>query len=175
MHSSSETIYISSTRICHKKNSLSLERGEPNRPTSNPGPRPTIHHLTSFYLLPIIHRTAGSGVEGVNGRSCSCNATPRTMLMLTITKDKISMAIRLACVVIMSLVFYRKMFDGFDDVNMDTSHHSDFQLAKDESLGFFDNISSWDWNLLKQKVADMSPNYNFKSLTWVNMKRGQKM
>lgn len=39
---------------------------------------------------------------------------------------------------------------------------SDFALAKRESLDFFDDIPSSHWKLLKQKVADMSPNYN----TW---------
>lgn len=37
---------------------------------------------------------------------------------------------------------------------------SDFELAKRESLGFFDDVSSHHWNLLKEKVKYMSPNYD---------------
>ena len=35
-----------------------------------------------------------------------------------------------------------------------------YDLAKHESLDFFDDIESAHWELLKQKVADMSPNYD---------------
>jgi len=38
----------------------------------------------------------------------------------------------------------------------------DFALAKTESLGFFDNVSSEHWSLLKNKVKDIWPNYNTK-------------
>mmetsp|Transcript_2170 Transcript_2170/g.3655 ORF Transcript_2170/g.3655 Transcript_2170/m.3655 type:complete len:346 (-) Transcript_2170:210-1247(-) len=38
----------------------------------------------------------------------------------------------------------------------------DFELAKQESFGFFDDIGSSDWNMLKDKVRAMSPNFN----TW---------
>lgn len=43
-----------------------------------------------------------------------------------------------------------------------TTESDDFALARRESLGFFDDISSAHWNLLKQKVSEMSPNYS----TW---------
>ena len=36
----------------------------------------------------------------------------------------------------------------------------DFELAKRESLGFFDDVSSHHWDILKRKVQEMSPNYN---------------
>jgi hypothetical protein len=45
-------------------------------------------------------------------------------------------------------------------LNAQSSSNSGFQLAKYESLGFFDDLPSAHWKLLKQKVADMSPNYN---------------
>ena len=36
----------------------------------------------------------------------------------------------------------------------------DFAVAKKESLGFFDDISSHHWELLKKKVSDMAPNFS---------------
>ena len=42
------------------------------------------------------------------------------------------------------------------------SFDPDFELAEQESLGFFDDISSSDWAELKEKVRAMSPNFN----TW---------
>ena len=36
----------------------------------------------------------------------------------------------------------------------------DFAVAKRESLGFFDDISSHHWELLKKKVGDMAPNFS---------------
>jgi len=40
------------------------------------------------------------------------------------------------------------------------SSNVDFKLAESESLGFFDNVSSDHWKLLKKKVKEVSPNYN---------------
>jgi len=58
---------------------------------------------------------------------------------------------------------------------------SDFALAHRESLGFFDDVTSAHWNLLKKKVSDMSPNYNTwylphdETRTEVAYKRNRKM
>ena len=38
--------------------------------------------------------------------------------------------------------------------------YHDFDVAKRESLGFFNDIPSQTWNRLKEKTRDMSPNYN---------------
>jgi len=46
----------------------------------------------------------------------------------------------------------------------DNDDNDDFALAKDESLGFFDDVTSARWDLLKRKVRDMSPNYNSLAL-----------
>jgi len=40
----------------------------------------------------------------------------------------------------------------------------DFVLANTESLGFFDDIPSATWNLMRAKVSKMSPNYNTLAL-----------
>ena len=37
---------------------------------------------------------------------------------------------------------------------------NDFHIAKRESLGFFDDIPSRTWDRMKEKVKDMSPNFN---------------
>lgn len=41
---------------------------------------------------------------------------------------------------------------------------ADYELAKEESLGFFGDVPSDTWIRLKQKVQDMSPNFNTKYL-----------
>lgn len=38
--------------------------------------------------------------------------------------------------------------------------NNDFDVAKRESLGFFNDVPSQTWNRLRKKVKDMSPNYN---------------
>ena len=54
-------------------------------------------------------------------------------------------------------------------VHSDNSTELDFQLAKQESLDFFDDIPSHHWKLLKQKVEAMSPNFD----TWYLPHPGQ--
>lgn len=41
-----------------------------------------------------------------------------------------------------------------------SSNAYDFDIAKRESLGFFDDIPSQTWLRMKDKVKDMSPNFN---------------
>ena len=67
--------------------------------------------------------------------------------------------------IVVALTMISVYFLGFSLVgttNSATPSDLDYQLAKHESLGFFDDIPSSHWNRLKQKVVDMSPNYN----TW---------
>jgi len=40
------------------------------------------------------------------------------------------------------------------------TNNNDFHVAKRESLGFFDDIPSRTWDRMKEKVKDMSPNFN---------------
>ena len=39
------------------------------------------------------------------------------------------------------------------------SSSSDFQLANDESFGFFTDIPEREWKLLKERVKEIQPNY----------------
>jgi len=45
-----------------------------------------------------------------------------------------------------------------------TEINHDYELAKQESLGFFDDMNAARWNLHKQKVRKMSPNYERSSI-----------
>eukprot|EP00985_Skeletonema_marinoi_P019046 scaffold10804_cov129-Skeletonema_marinoi.AAC.1 len=40
------------------------------------------------------------------------------------------------------------------------TNNNDFHVGKRESLGFFDDIPSRTWDRMKEKVKDMSPNFN---------------
>jgi len=54
------------------------------------------------------------------------------------------------------------------------SNVNDFALAKKESLGFFDDVTSAHWGLLKQKVSEMSPNYSTWLLPHINPVTGKE-
>ena len=58
--------------------------------------------------------------------------------------------------------------------NSNSIKNEDFALARKESLGFFDDVSSAHWELLKKKVGDMSPNYNDWALPHKNIETGEE-
>jgi len=60
----------------------------------------------------------------------------------------------------------------YSDVS--NSNVNDFALAKKESLGFFDDVTSAHWELLKQKVSDMSPNYSTQLLPHTDPVTGEE-
>lgn len=70
--------------------------------------------------------------------------------------------LQIVVAIVMTLVYFLRITDVGRSQSAPLSNSDDFALAKRESLDFFDDIPSSHWNLLKQKVADMSPNYN----TW---------
>jgi len=59
-----------------------------------------------------------------------------------------------------------RLYDSIDAASEDSilprgiTNNVDFEVAKRESQGFFDDIPSRTWNLMKEKVKDMSPNFN---------------
>jgi len=66
---------------------------------------------------------------------------------------------------LIALVVNRSLYSSrrsMYDVSSTAGNDDDFALANRESLGFFDDIMSSHWNLMKKKVSEMSPNYN----TW---------
>lgn len=62
------------------------------------------------------------------------------------------------CILISTTQIYRIALETTEVKQQ--QHNNNYELAKEESLGFFDDMDADRWNLHKQKVKKMSPNYH---------------
>lgn len=65
-----------------------------------------------------------------------------------------------ALLALFTLLWVQNYEPARDELKTPISNNNDFDVAKRESLGFFDDIPSRTWDRMKTKVKDMSPNFN---------------
>ena len=85
----------------------------------------------------------------------------------TMNHFRTSIKVLLLLTIVSSVVFtIRTSITTPTETNTAQNLEDVFSLAKKESLGFFDDVASAHWKLLKKKVSDMSPNYNPRYLPY---------